>query len=463
MKTNGNALTKNKIFAHLLRYGKAYLVALTLFLLSFPLLTNLLLGKPLVVGSESYYHLLSAQQVSGANWIYFPLHWAQEYFPEGLFLLPLALALGSLLLFFSLGDRMGFSKHFTLFFGMLIVLSPAFIYTFSTISAYSFFLFLLLAGFFLLTRKKQVLRGLSLLPFAAATFFDGFNTLLLIFFQAAYLNRNRKDFLAWTGISLSGLLLLFNLLFLNLKFIQGPFHSQQGFADLVSDFGGLHGVGFFVILLAVIGLAFTWKHRKFYWAYFLAPIVAYGYLSNTQTVFPASLLLAFFAAAGFSWLFERRWVLESIQKFTLLLLLLGVLFSTLAYLERISETSPTPSDLQTYLWIKENTPQESVILSAPENSNLLEYFSGRKPTYYFREETNLTASIFGASYISELFPLLEENNVSYIYITPRMKSQLPLDQGFLFLLKNERFKMVYSSEESEVWLFEREKLEAEKR
>jgi hypothetical protein len=38
-----------------------------------------------------------------------------------------------------------------------------------------------------------------------------------------------------------------------------------------------------------------------------------------------------------------------------------------------------------------------------------------------------------------------------------MKKNLPKaeDQGLLFLLRNERFKLVHSSENSEVWLFKK--------
>ncbi|HLD72105.1 MAG TPA: hypothetical protein VJA23_00820, partial [Candidatus Nanoarchaeia archaeon] len=65
----------------------------------------------------------------------------------------------------------------------------------------------------------------------------------------------------------------------------------------------------------------------------------------------------------------------------------------------------------------------------------------------------LSQRIFSSLYIDELFPLLEQNQISIIYITKEMRSGLSAEQGLLFLLKNERFKIVYSSEDAEVWVF----------
>ncbi len=57
--------------------------------------------------------------------------------------------------------------------------------------------------------------------------------------------------------------------------------------------------------------------------------------------------------------------------------------------------------------------------------------------------------------IGTTFPIFEEQKVGAVYVTPDWKEQYPADQGgLLFLLKNERFKLGYSSEGYEVWKFE---------
>jgi len=85
----------------------------------------------------------------------------------------------------------------------------------------------------------------------------------------------------------------------------------------------------------------------------------------------------------------------------------------------------------------------------------------RKPVFSlhqdYHQDSQLSQEIFNAFYIDELFPLLEKNEVSIIYVSEDMKRQLPTQQEFLFLLQNERFKLLYFSEEVEVWSFEEAK------
>ena len=50
---------------------------------------------------------------------------------------------------------------------------------------------------------------------------------------------------------------------------------------------------------------------------------------------------------------------------------------------------------------------------------------------------------------------LEENNISHIYINSKVKDSLRDDQGLQFLLKNERFKLLYSRGNSQVWMFDK--------
>ena len=105
-----------------------------------------------------------------------------------------------------------------------------------------------------------------------------------------------------------------------------------------------------------------------------------------------------------------------------------------------------------------STQKNGAILSAPENSYYIQYFTGEKTVFNlhqgeYRKEQELAQKIFMATYIEDLFPLLEDNNVSLIYLSSKMKENLPPNQGLIFLLQNERFKLLYSSENTEVWSF----------
>ena len=43
----------------------------------------------------------------------------------------------------------------------------------------------------------------------------------------------------------------------------------------------------------------------------------------------------------------------------------------------------------------------------------------------FERDQNLSEEIFSSIYIGDLFPLLEKNNVDFIYITTKMKNEFP--------------------------------------
>ena len=164
------------------------------------------------------------------------------------------------------------------------------------------------------------------------------------------------------------------------------------------------------------------------------------------------------AAVGFATLLEQNWKLSFLRNAVLLLLLLGISFSAVAYLGRLSEYPPTPIDQDALEWIRQNTDQEAVVLSAPENSYYISHFAKRKPVFAlhldYLDNYQLSQEIFTAFYIDQLFPLLEKNKVSIIYVSEEMKQSLPQEQEFLFLLQNERFKLLYSAGNAEVWSFE---------
>ncbi|MEK6900160.1 MAG: hypothetical protein AABX05_03470, partial [Nanoarchaeota archaeon] len=226
------------------------------------------------------------------------------------------------------------------------------------------------------------------------------------------------------------------------------------------DLGGYSGIGLFTILLAIISTIININNRKFWRSIPLLAIFIIAYLLNTNSVFFLSLFVIVLAADGLVNLFEQRWVLPSLKKMTLLLLLLGISFSSVAYIDRLSDASPTAIDKEMLDWMKINTHSDSVVISYPETSYYISYFAGRKaalpPDKDYRNNYNASQEIFSSSYIQDLFPLLEQNEVSVIYVTEDMKRRLPKDRGFLFLLKNERFKLVHTSGEAEIWLFKRE-------
>ncbi len=437
---------------HILRYQRWYLLSLLIVLLSLPVLFNSLQGKPLLVGEESYYHLSHQTLLLGS---------IASLFPDSLvFILPLLLGIGSLLLFFCLSKQWKISSEFQFCFLLLGIISPVFIYHFSTLSVYGFWMFLSLAGFLLLVQPGKV-RYAAAIFFVAAAFTDVFSGVLLFFLLLHYFYLQRKK--SWIAYVFPGLVILatiINGVMLQLPLVAGPFHLQAAFPDLISDLGGKSGISLALLLLAFIGLLLSWKNKSLLviYGYLLLFIIAYGF--STQLIFYLGLTLILFASFGLLQLWQRSWTLKVLKTFTLLLIFLTLLFSTITYLERVNGNAPSAADVAALRWIRENLPEDAVVFSDSQNSYFISYFAERRPFYeqhqHNPELQSAAATIINSTYIDTTFPLLEQYNISVLYLTPGMQERYRTGRGLFFILKNERFKLAYAQEGYEVWEYTRE-------
>lgn len=437
---------------------KYLLPLLAVVLLLIPLMINALLDKPVVYGYESYYHLDQAKNLNWKNLYYFPLYILEKILPENL--LPLiSVALGLIFIFLirKIAEKINIKNKFIFFFTFFLICAPSFIYSFSTITAYSYFLFLYSLVIYLVLQEKNLCNYLAIIPLLFSTTVDIFSNIILIS-TLLLIYHKRKSRASLILAVLAVFFLLLNLFLFSLPLVLGPFHAENKLVSLVSDFGSMAGMSFFLVMLSIIGLFTTWKKKEYYFAYLFIVFILISYLFSSKIILPLSFIMVFFAVIGFFKLEERKWNREIIKKATIFLLILGLIFSLLSYFERIKEIPPDKAEKETLLWIGENFSPERVVFSLPENSYLIEYFSGLNSFYSTQEhdknKEEISQKIMESAYVDDLFPLLEENNISIIYFDKQMKSQLPEKYGLRFLLKNERINLVYQNEENEVWVFQ---------
>ena len=446
-------------FDHLLRYQQLYLCALITIISALSLSANYIQEKSLLVGGESYYYLSLARQDAPFNPLTLLLRIIPARFDP---LLPLLISLSCILLFYSLARKIRIVETKTFFIVLFSILTPAFILSSLGLTSYSLFLLLALLGIIFMLREDTK-RWLALIPFAIACFFDTFTAMLLLLGMIWYFFsfKNSKELFPKILVAIISTLLILNATILNAPFLLGPFQIQNRAADLVSDLGSFSGVGIFILLLAIIGLVVSLQKKKIFLT--LMPLITFtaAYLFNTHSIFFLALFLIAAAAEGFIYIWEQPWKFSFLRYATVLLLLLGMSFSAVAYLDRMAQHPPSPPDVAALQWIERNTDPGAVVLSSPDNSYYISYFAQRQPASalhrHYQQQYNLSENIFTAYYINELFPLLEENHVSIIYVSEDMKRRLPEEQEFLFLLQNERFKLLYFSGDTEVWSFEAKK------
>ena len=450
--------TSSKYYLHLLRYYYIYLPLLAILLLSSIYLFQYGHNQPLIAGPESYYHLSAYQNRAWTE--YFPLGMAVAFIPEKIMaILPVLLAIISLLLMIKLASRFNLESETRFLFLLFSVLTPAFLFSASTISSSMLVLFFTLFGFVLMTNRNNS-KYLALIPFAVVSFIDLSSALILLLLLIVYRSTQRtetdKKLILKAMIFIIGLVLL-NGLFLNESFMLGPFHAQKITSDLVSDLGGMSGIGFTIILLSIIGLLVAWRRQEFRWMYALLLILIPLYIYSTQMILFVSIIVAFFAALGYQAIFFKRWNQKTLKTFTMLLVMLSICFSTVSYVQRMHLIGPSADDIGSLTWMKNNIPAEKTIFALPEEGYYLRHFAQHEPFFepHQQEREKMETTVMNSTYIATTFPILEEQNVGAVYVTPAWKEQYPADQGgLLFLLKNERFKLRYASEGYEVWVFE---------
>ena len=455
---------KNKYFSHLLKHQKKYLVILMIIIFFVPLINNSIDGKPTIIGEESYYHLSQAKEVSFENFYYLPLNLLTKVLPFNLyFIIPFIITFLSIIIATKVTERVNIDKEFRFFLLALLIISPTFIFSSITISGYIVYFFMVMVSFLLLTQKSKVWNYLAIVPLLAATYVDVLSSmflmLLLLIYVLAGQNKKKKPIIKISFFAIPGLTLI-NWLFFKTPLVLGPFRNQFIISDLISDLGGLSGINLFTLLLALMGLAITWKKKNYYFAYLFLPFAIAAYFFNTAAVFHLSLITTFFATSGIVNIFKRKWNLAPLKKITFFILILGLMFSTLTYLDRIDNYDPKSEVVESLTWMKNNVAENEVVYSITENSYYIKYFSELEPFYQPHQQNQLNEDennkIAKAISIDELFPILENNGISIIYFTADMKKEFLEKQQLLFLLKNERFKLVHSHEGSEVWQFKKD-------
>jgi len=437
------------------KYQRSFIILVALALLCGYFFQRSFHNIPLFRNGESY-HYLSI----------YPFRLLPQHFFA---VVPPLVAVLTLLLFFSLGRKLKWDGKFTFFFTLLLVVSPTFLSAYTSLSGYAMAVLLVLGGIFLFL-KQSIIRYFSLLPFLLASLFDGWSSFLLLcilgtlFFyvkQDAPERSSRrlgspKIFLGIV-MALIAIFTIVNIVFNDMPFFSGPFHVSSLLPDLISDLGGWSGISFFVLILAMIGITVIWTARNKFISYLFLFLLILSYLFSTQTIFYLTLGLFFFATHGFIHLYKREWSTQFLKDITIWILILSILFSTVTFFQRTALSSPSIDDLEALVWIKEYTNKDEVVFSSPENGLLIQYYAQRAPFYSFEEDDTeklgLTQRVLNSTYTSTTFPVFDEHMVSIIYITPQMRKDLPSDQGLLFLLKNERFKLLFQHEGYEVWWY----------
>jgi hypothetical protein len=241
------------------------------------------------------------------------------------------------------------------------------------------------------------------------------------------------------------------------------FGSQMPVVQAVGDFGGAGGMSLFAWLLGFIGLILLWKFKKHYYAAAIGTAAALIVgLALPGGVVLAHLLVSYLAGYSLAFLASMRWTVEDMRALTLLVLVCGLLFSTLSHAVALAK-GPPHADIMEASAVLAQLPIGSLVLSHPDDGFWVAYWSGRQvwldgwgsSTPNANQRWQVAQSIWHAQDISRARPLLHRNGIDALVITREMRSGKVWDvpeQDLLFLLRNnETFKNAHRSSSVDIW------------
>ncbi|MAG50353.1 hypothetical protein CL621_01770 [archaeon] len=471
---------------------------LCMVVLVFPLILREINGEPLAE-DISYYHTRIAQQISDKLWLpkednylyggrMMPLIPGLATFlavPNLIFnipintfskILPILIGVFSFLIFFMLLQEFKVDKRLTDISLFLLVISPPFIYTFTTLNDHIIPVFLILLSSLLYLRNKKFF---SLMTFLLIPLFSIPDAFIGLFFFFIYLLSTKKKlkpfFFMLLLVSIISLVqYLPMILSYGLPELLDFKVSEKGvnfaFQNFISDFGGKFGVSLFSILLGISGLFVVWKKKYknlLIYTLFIVLIVLSFYL--TWLIVYLNFLLIVLASVGLIYLMKKKWESRLIKNFIILIFVFGLIFSGISHINRISKMPPSKLVFDSLNNLR--LEPEGVVLSHYSNGFWISGIAN-KPVVMDRhfiympnvnQRNRDLQDIFYSINVEDITKLLDKYNINYIWIDKEMKEGQVWsreDDGLLFLLnynpkilgiRYRKFEKIYSNEETEIW------------
>ncbi|MBU0667201.1 MAG: hypothetical protein ABIC91_09120 [Nanoarchaeota archaeon] len=347
------------------------------------------------------------------------------------------------------------------FFSILIfILSPIFIYLFAVLRSSSFSIPLMLISLILFFKGRRVL---SSLPLLFISLFNIPHFIITVFLMLVFSHVKKN----YSKILIPIIISSVSLIIAVFAFSYNPIiiFLKNSFENVFTSFGAMIGIPVFVLFLSVIGLIFLWnKKREFLFLSltFVLFLLLSFFSKSIMIVF--NFFMCFFAGFAFNFFMKRKWAVVLVRKFTILLIFCSIIFSTLVYIDVLSESQPSKGLFNAFIFLKEQNFNEDLVFTHESYGFFVEYFSS-KETFIDEKSRflndyavldNFTQQIFYSKDLDKTNLLLLEKNIRFILITPEMKEGLVWkkpDAGLLFLLENsDSFSKIYNLDGVEIWV-----------
>jgi hypothetical protein len=439
--------------------------------------------KPLIIGEKPYYDLRITETIISKGILFGDnlVLDGREYItkPYHLMLLPFVYFFGSnisliliislfcglisVLLIFLILKKLNVEMPKIFFSLVILILSPTFIFAFSTLNEFCFSIVFLLSGIYFFLKSENIFLPLFFLLLSSfLSIISLIAALLLLIFLTKIFSERKKN-----------LHKLFIILFFTALIYYIPHFFETGFFSkldiigrndfrvLISDLGSQTGMGIFCFVLGIIGLFTSWNDKKDLKPIYLLILLLlidcfYFEYANIYLIF----LFSIFAGTALTRLIRIKWEFEFLKEFTILLLIFGLLFSTISYTNRSSYAEPDKDMKKALDWL-EDRPGNMIVFSTYNNGFWIQYWAN-KPVltdglFNFnnaKQKFEDSEQIFHSRDIEKTKELMSKYNIQYIFIDPKMKegSVWNKKEGLWYLLgNNATFKSIYQRNDIEIW------------
>lgn len=307
-------------------------------------------------------------------------------------------------------------KQQALITSILFTITPAFIFTTLIYTKYNLTLLSLLIAMYYIIKKDDLKSTLSIVIFGLFGFEEA---ILGLFILITYFILNKKQ-------SMLPILLTIPIV------LNFPTKIQNNsiILELISDIGTTHGFGFITIIFAIIGITIINKKTALIvLIYSTIVLILANYLNSFTTIY---LIIPITYLGGFSLnnFLKNKEALMQIKKLTKLLILCGLLFSSLAHIKLLANEEPSKQIFE----ISEILENATKIYS--KNPKIIEYYA-KIPSEY----TEISST-------REFIDLTKE--YSHIYFTEPVNEQYIK----LALEDSKTFKKIYDKNNQVIYKIE---------
>ncbi|MBI4448147.1 hypothetical protein HY643_04145 [Candidatus Woesearchaeota archaeon] len=468
----------------LTKFTKWYVKAIP-FLICFAVLATTMLiraSSRLYAGKDAYFILRFANDLSLFDSLSYGGRFAAYNFgtpaiisilpQQTIKFLPILIGLLTLLLVSKILITIKLPKDVQFLSLIALSISPPFIYLFGTLNTYFLPIFLIVLGFYLFTQDKKIYLAAFLFVSSIIPFFNiGFSYVffVILFFYMRFKKIEKKKIFLY-GLLLTTFFAATQASYAltkagppeSLSFISREEGLHFRIQTLISDLGGVFGVGIFSILLGAAGIFSEWKNKyKNRFAFFSTATLIVIAAFRTETVLFLNFFLSALAAYGIIDLVKREWESATMKQFMILILICGLIFSAISHINQLNEAQPSDGVISGLNFLKKQPA--GVVFSHYSRGIWINYAHKKNvmdENFLFAPQQNEryvdSERLFRTRNEEETRELVKKYNITYVWMDERLKRELWTEDedGLIFILKySGKWAKIYDKKNVEIWKF----------